>query len=185
MGKDKALLPFLGEPLISRVLKRITPIADEVLITTNKPEDYRFLGLPLFEDIFPGTGALGGLLTALNFARYALVAVVACDMPFVNPGILVLASDSVSLKGIDLAIPQTEDGFEPFHAVYRQETCLPAVKKALEAGERKLISWFPSVKIATLNLEELQKLDPYQLAFWNVNTPEELALAEQLAGSIA
>jgi molybdopterin-guanine dinucleotide biosynthesis protein A len=184
MGKDKALLSFLGEPLISRVLKRIAPLADEVIVTTNKPEDYAFLGYPLFSDILPGTGALGGLLTALKFAQCDLVAVVACDMPFVNPDILALARDSITSTGVDLSIPHTEDGFEPFHAVYRRETCLPAVQQALDAGERKLISWFPSVRISTLNHAELLDYDPNQVAFWNVNTPEELLQAEQLAGSI-
>jgi molybdopterin-guanine dinucleotide biosynthesis protein A len=185
MGKDKALLSFLGEPLISRVLKRIYPLgADEVIVTTNRPGDYEFLGLPLYQDILPGTGALGGLCTALNFAQGELLAVVACDMPFVNLDILRLARDSVISTGVDLSIPRTEDGFEPFHAVYRRETCLPAVQKALDAGERKLISWFPSVRISTLNHAELLEFDPLGVAFWNINTPDELLEAEQLAGSI-
>ena len=40
MGQDKALMPFLGRPLIQRVLGRLSPIADEVIVTTNRPEDY-------------------------------------------------------------------------------------------------------------------------------------------------
>lgn len=45
MGSDKALLPFLGQPLILRLLRRLASIADEVLVTSNRPESYRFLGL--------------------------------------------------------------------------------------------------------------------------------------------
>ena len=81
MGQDKALMPFLGRPLIQRVTDRLAPIADEVIVTTNHPEDYRFLGLPLFPDLKPGRGALGGLYTALSSATCESVAVVACDMP--------------------------------------------------------------------------------------------------------
>ena len=40
MGRDKALIPFLGKPLIERVLQRVAPLADEVLVTTNRPESY-------------------------------------------------------------------------------------------------------------------------------------------------
>ena len=62
MGQDKALKLFLGRPLIQRVIERLQPIADELLVTTNHPEDYAFLNLPLFTDLKPGRGALGGTL---------------------------------------------------------------------------------------------------------------------------
>jgi len=181
MGQDKGLLLLLGQPLIARVMARVASLGDEVLVTTNRPEAYRFLGVPLFEDIYPGMGALGGLYTALNVARHPLVAVVACDMPFASPEILAAARERLLEAEVDVVIPQSEDGYEPFHAVYRRDICLPAVKDALEAGERRLISWFPAVKVSTLSAEEASRLDPLQLAFWNLNTPEELRQAEQMA----
>ena len=58
MGKDKALMSFLGRPLIQRVVDRLSPIADEIIVTTNRPENYTFLELPLFPDLKPGRGAL-------------------------------------------------------------------------------------------------------------------------------
>jgi molybdopterin-guanine dinucleotide biosynthesis protein A len=64
MGEDKALKPFLGRPLIQRVIERLALMADEVLVTTNRPEAFAFLNLPLFPDLKPGR-ALGGLYTAL------------------------------------------------------------------------------------------------------------------------
>jgi len=181
MGQDKGLLLLLGQPLIARVMARVASLADEVLVTTNHPEAYRFLGVPLFEDIYPGMGALGGLYTALNAARHPLVAVVACDMPFASPEILAAARQHLLDAEVDVVIPQSEDGYQPFHAVYRRDICLPAVKDALEAGERRLISWFPAVKVATLSAEVASRLDPLKLAFWNLNTPEEFQQAEQMA----
>ena len=181
MGQDKGLLLLLGQPLIARVMARVASLADEVLVTTNHPEAYRFLGVPLFEDVYPGTGALGGLYTALTVARHPLVAVVACDMPFASPEILAAARQRLLEAEVDVVIPQSEDGYEPFHAVYRRDICLPAVKDALEAGERRLISWFPAVKVATLSPEEAFRLDPLKLAFWNLNTPDEFKQAEQMA----
>ena len=68
MGKDKALIPFQGQPLISRVIQRVLPVASEILITTNKPQDFDFLPYTLITDIIPGRGALGGVYTALNAA---------------------------------------------------------------------------------------------------------------------
>jgi molybdopterin-guanine dinucleotide biosynthesis protein A len=180
MGQDKGLLVLGGKPLITRVLERVAILADELLVTTNQPENYRFLGLPLYPDVYSGTGALGGLYTALATASQPLVAVVACDMPFVSPAILELARDRLVETGSDVAIPRTAEGYEPFHAVYRRESCLPAVEHALLFGERRLISWFQEVRVAVLEEVELRELDPEGLAFWNLNTPEELRQAERL-----
>ncbi|HLE13145.1 MAG TPA: molybdenum cofactor guanylyltransferase [Anaerolineales bacterium] len=183
MGQDKGLLLLQGKPLITRVLARVAFLADEILVTTNQLSDYQFLSLPLYPDLFPGTGALGGLYTALHAAQEPLVAVVACDMPFVNPAILELARDRLLETGVDVAIPRTDEGYEPFHAVYRKEACLPAVEKALQAGERRLISWFADVQVLTLEEALFGPLDPQGLAFWNLNTPEEFQHAELLIAS--
>ena len=53
MGRDKGLVMFLGKPLIQRVIDRVQHTADEVLVTTNNPEGYSFLGLPLYADLIP------------------------------------------------------------------------------------------------------------------------------------
>jgi molybdopterin-guanine dinucleotide biosynthesis protein A len=181
MGQDKALIPFLGEPLIQRVVRRVAMLADEILVTTNKPEAFGFLQVPLVADILPGNGALGGLYTALYAASHPLVAVVACDMPFVNPQILSAARCLLEESGADVAIARTEDGFEPFHAVYRRETCLPQVKAALDSSKRHVDAWFSWVKIHYLEPAEILPYDPDRLAFLNVNTPEELRNAERTA----
>lgn len=184
MGQDKALLPFLGESMLERVMKRVNPLGDELYVTTNHPERFLDFGVPMIQDELPGKGALGGLLTALSAAQFSTVIVVACDMPFVNPEILADASDQLHSKQADVVIPLTEKGYEPLHAVYRRETCLPAVRSALAAGERRLISWFPSVKVIQIAKDDLIKFDPARIAFWNVNTPEDLHQAEELASQL-
>ena len=178
MGHDKALMPFLGRPLIQRVVDRLTPIADELLVTTNNPDDYQFLGIPLFRDLKPGRGALGGLYTALSSATGEAVAVVACDMPFASASLIEAAGRLLLQEETDVVIPDSGDGLEPLHAVYRRETCLPAIESAIEADQWRLISWFPQVKVRILQPDEIKAYDPSGLAFWNLNTPEEFAEAE-------
>jgi molybdopterin-guanine dinucleotide biosynthesis protein A len=182
MGENKALKPFLRRPLIQRVIERVAPAADELLVTTNQPEDYTFLNLPLITDVKPGRGPLGGLYTALISAKYSSVAVVACDMPFASAPLLVAAAGLLSQDKADVVIAETSEGFEPMHAVYRRGTCIPAIESAIEANQWRVISWFPRVSIRKLTPEELGRYDPDGLAFWNVNTPEEFADAEQRAG---
>jgi molybdopterin-guanine dinucleotide biosynthesis protein A len=181
MGENKALKPFLGHALIQRVIDRIRPIADEVLVTTNQPEAFAFLGLPLFPDLKPGRGPLGGLYTALVSAKNPIVAVVACDMPFASAPLLVAAADLLVQEEADVVIARTAEGFEPLHAAYRREKCIPAIESAIESDQWRMIAWFPSVKVRTLLTEEIQKYDPEGLAFRNVNTPDEFAEAERHA----
>ena len=181
MGEDKALKPFLGRPLIERVIGRLAPIADELIVTTNRPEDYRFLELRLTPDLKPGRGALGGLYTAIASASHPLVAVVACDMPFASPVLIEAASRLMVQEEADVVIARTEAGYEPIHAVYRRDSCLPAIEAAIGADQWKVIAWFPQVKVRVLTSDELKQFDPDGLAFWNVNTPEEFSKAEQLA----
>ncbi len=174
-------MPFLGQPLIVRLLDRLKPLADELLITTNRPEAFAFLNLPLAPDILPGRGALGGLYTALHAAKGHQVAVVACDMPFINPVLLAAQRDLLLAAGADVVIPRSPHGLEPLHAVYRRQNCLPALSEALESGQQRVISWFPSVKVREMTPEEIAPYDPDFYAFRNVNTPKSFLQAEQLA----
>ena len=181
MGEDKALKPFLGKPLIQRVVERLNPIADELIVTTNRPTDYTFLNTRLVADLKPGRGALGGLYTAIASASHEYVAVVACDMPFASQNFFESAHRLMVKEEADVVIAKTDEGYEPLHALYRRATCLPAIEAAINEDKWKVIAWFPQVKVRTLSLEELKIFDPSGLCFWNVNTPEEFEKAEQLA----
>ncbi len=191
MGEDKALKPFLGRPLIQRVVERLSPVADELIVTTNRPEEYGFLNtstgsvqrLRLIPDLKPGRGALGGLYTAIASATQPIVAVVACDMPFASTSLIEAMSRLLVENEADVVIAKSEEGYEPLHAVYRRETCLPAIESAIDAGQWKVIAWFPKVKVRVLTSEEIKSSDPDGLAFWNVNTPEEFAEAEKIVTS--
>lgn len=180
MGQDKALMPFLGRPLIERVIAQVRSIGDEILITTNHPEKYAYLGMRCIPDVYPGLGALTGLYTALWAAHYPLVAVVACDMPFASPELFQEERLALIAEDVDAVVPLWEKGSEPFHAVYRRETCLPAVKAALDAGEKRLISWFPRAKVTTY-LGKMGDFRKYGTPFENINTPEEFRAAEERA----
>lgn len=187
MGKDKALLPFLGRPLIQWIIERVSILSGEILVVTNQPENYHFPGIRLVQDIFPGRGSLGGLYTALQASRAdidSLVGVVACDMPFVDTKLLEAEIKKLINGPFDAVIPLSEHGSESFHAIYHRSSCLPAIEKSLQAGKWRVNSWFPEVHIYHMPSEETIIYDPNRLAFMNINTPAELALAEKFAERI-
>jgi molybdopterin-guanine dinucleotide biosynthesis protein A len=84
----------------------------------------------------------------------------------------------------DVVIAKTDEGYEPFHALYRRETCLSAIESAIAADQWKVISWFPQVKVRTLMPDEVKSFDSSGLCFWNLNTPEEFVEAEKRAQHI-
>ena len=176
MGKDKALILFNGIPLIQHVFNRISPIADEIIVTTNNPDAYSFLDARLVRDLRLGRGALGGLYTALSSAKHDLVAVVACDMPFASLQIFRLARKLLLTHEADAVVPKTEYGYEPLHALYRRDACLTPIKNALDADKWKMISWFEQVEIHALKVEN-------DGIFQNLNTPQDFAKAEALLPS--
>src|SRR6185503_1031461 len=120
-------------------------------------------------DLKPGRGALGGLYTAIASAKHPLVAVVACDMPFASANLLEAESSLLLEEEVDVVIPRSDEGYEPRHAVYRRESCLPAIDAAIQADQWKVVSWFPQVKVQVLTFDEIKRYDLLGLAFWNVN----------------
>jgi molybdopterin-guanine dinucleotide biosynthesis protein A len=181
MQQDKALMPFLGQPLIARQAARLKEAGQTVIVITNQPQAYAFLGLPMYSDLLPGSGLLGGLYTALSVVSSPLMAVVACDMPFLQPHLLLAQRDLLLREDADVVVPRSPSGLEPMHMVYRRAACLPAVQAALEQGERRMISWFRAVRVREMSPEELAACDPQFTSFVNVNTPEEFQAAEALA----
>lgn len=175
MGRDKGLVELAGRPLIAHVLDRLQGLADDVVVTTNAPRDYAFLGVRLASDAVPGAGALPGLATALEAARGDRVMVVACDMPFVRPSLMAHLLDLA--READVAIPRREGEYEPLLAVYRR-TCLAAIQAALAAGQARMISFFPAVRVRPVEAAEWERVDPDGRSFFNVNTPDDLQRAE-------
>jgi molybdopterin-guanine dinucleotide biosynthesis protein A len=181
MGQDKALMPFLGRPLIQRLLERLAGLADEIILAANQPEKYAFLGLPVYADLLPNRGALGGLYTSLSAVHSPWMAAVACDMPFASLDLFEYERGLLAGEDVDAVIPRGPHGMEPLHALYRCETCLSAIRSALDAGEWKLIGWLSTVKVRYVLPAEIAEIDPTGLAFWNLNTPGEFKGAEERA----
>lgn len=186
MGQSKATVPFAGRPLICRLVERLGPVADDLIITTNEPERLAFLHaeFPQFRiqlvcDAFNVRGALPGLYTALQAARNPYVAVVACDMVFASASLVVAEALAMNESGADVVVPVNKHGFEPFHAMYRRMGCLPAVRAALDRGERRAQGFFSKVNVCEFPQERVLEVEPMGGCFINANTPEELRAIEE------
>jgi molybdenum cofactor guanylyltransferase len=179
MGTNKALSVVGGKRIIDRIIERVRGLGGELLIIANLPEDYADLGLPIHGDLIPGKGPLGGLYTAITTAQAEYVLAVSCDQPFLNVRLLQYLIDQ--RHGWDVVVPLAADGYpQSMHAVYGQG-CLPAIQNCLAADKLKMIGFFGDVRVRTVAGEEIERIDPARHSFINVNSPEDLRQAEQIA----
>ncbi|MCX6054057.1 MAG: molybdenum cofactor guanylyltransferase [Chloroflexi bacterium] len=181
MGQNKALMSFQGIPLIQRIKNRVTPAAEEIIVIANEAADYHFLELPVYPDQIPGSGVIGGLLTSFYRITKPFVAPIGCDLPFISTLLLEEELRIILESGADIVIPQSEKGLEPLCAIYRKDTCLPWIEKAISRGDRRIVSWFGQVKVKVLSPPEVQQIDPNPYIFLNINNPEDFKQALELA----
>lgn len=186
MGRSKATVPFAGRPLICRLIERLAPVADDLVITTNEPENLVFLhsmfpqyNIQLVCDEFNYRGALPGLYTALQAARNPYVAVVACDMVFASSSLVVAEALAMKESDADVVVPVNKHGYEPFHAMYKRMACLPAVRAALAKGDKRAQSFFGDVNVLEFPQSKVLEAEPMGGCFINANTPEELHALEE------
>lgn len=181
MGTDKSFVTLLGKPLIEHLLDRLADLGeDERILITNRPDDYAALGLPMFADVLPDKGSLGGIYTAITYSQSEYTLVIACDMPFANPALLKY------IMGLcdgthDVIVPRVDGYPEGLHAIYSQ-ACLAPIRKRLDADQLKVMGFYSDVRVRYLDEAEYQSFDPKGLSFFNVNTPQELEEARRLAG---
>ncbi len=170
MGRDKAFLELNGRPLVQIVVERMVQVCAEVLIVTGDVQPYAGLGVPVVKDRFRGVGVLGGLHAGLEAASHELTLAVGCDMPFLDPNLL--RAFAGWAEGFDVALLRRGEYVDPLHGAYRR-TCLPAIETAIRAGDRRIISFFPHVRVRYVTLEDVAPFDPDLRSFRNVNTPQE------------
>ena len=183
MGIDKALLAVDGEPLVVRVVGVVRTVCAHTLVITNRPETLTEVGLPsdvvILADEVAYQGPLGGLATAMAAAEDEWVLAIAADMPHLEPAVIRALWDV--REGVDMVLPVGEKGPEPLLALYRVAACLPAARAALATGRRRIVALSATLRVAELPLEALRAVDPDLRSLLNVNTPEDLAEARDVA----
>jgi molybdopterin-guanine dinucleotide biosynthesis protein A len=165
MGRDKALLPFRGRPLISTVAEAVERAAGSATLVGNSVLG-EATGFPAIPDLYPGEGPLGGILTALRHTAAEWNLIVACDMPGLDAAFLSGLLAAAGSGAVAAVVPYGPSGHpEPLCAVYRRDA-LAALERAFAAGIRKVTAAFEGLEIHRYPVTEVTPLQ-------NVNTPED------------
>lgn len=171
MGRDKALLPWGGSDLLGHALARLRAVTGDLRILCGPEERYRDRGLPVEVDLVRDAGPLAGLLTGLTAASGRPGLFLAVDLPRVPVGLLRRLVERA--EGCDAVVPVSRRGAEPLCAVYASG-CLEPVRRRLAAGELKMTSFWPDVRVREVGPDELAEFGDPEDLFRNLNTPADL-----------
>ena len=176
-GGDKGLLTLGSGTILSNVIARLEPqVADLALNANGDAARFASLGLPVISDSISGfAGPLSGVLAGLDWAAEkgaSHIVTAAADTPFfpcdLVPQLLLAAQNA----GTNIAVARTKDGRHPTFGLW--PTALrDDLRAALSDGLRKVVLWTDKHGAATAHF-------PDDAAFFNVNTPEDLATAQAM-----
>jgi molybdopterin-guanine dinucleotide biosynthesis protein A len=179
-GRPKGLERVGGRRVIDRVADALREAADDLLLIANDPVSREWLpDIPTANDVRMNCGSLGGIHAAIVRAA-APVLVVAWDMPFVPPALLRRLRDGGVRADATLPESGSRRGLEPLCAYY-SPSCVPAIERRLDEGDMRVVSFFDDVRVERVPEREVRMFGDPAVLFMNVNTPDDLALAERYA----
>jgi len=176
MGQDKASVTLNGLTLLQHALAALREVCRDVAIL-GKCELYGGLR-PVYEDIFPGCGPLGGIHAALSNSQTEFNLIIAVDTPFLSPEFLSYLADKAIDSGAVVTAPEIDDYTQPLCTVYSLDF-LPTAEHALKVGNYKIVPLFPPGRTLVIKEAELRQFAFAADMFENLNTPEDLAHARR------
>jgi len=168
MGRDKAGLPAGAGTLLERIVARLSPAVDQVIVVGGPPltvTDVRWV-----PDVRPGAGPLAGLAAGLGAMPGELGWAVACDLPDVEARLGDVLFDSAG--DMDAVVPRLDGEPQGLCAVYRRSLA-PRIEAMLDTGERRVTALLDVVRVRYLDAAELRHVDPELGSFRNLNTPDD------------
>ena len=174
-GGDKGLLPLGDSTILGHVTRRLAPqVAGLALNANGDPARFAALGLPVVPDSMAGfAGPLAGVLAGLDWAAETGVTHIvtgAADTPFLPHDLVSRLKAAASPAG--LALAASPSGRHPTFGLW-PVALRDDLRAALEGGLRKVVLWTDAHGAGTAAF-------PDDTAFFNVNTPEDLATAEAM-----
>ena len=176
MGQDKAAVTLNGRTLLEHALAALREVCRDVAIL-GRNELYGSLA-PVYEDIFPGCGPLGGIHAALSNSHTQYNLIIGVDTPFLAPGLLSYLVQRATATGAVVTTPEIDDYQQPLCTVYSLDF-LNIAEHALRVGNYKIVPLFPRDRTLVITESELKRFAFPADMFENLNTPEDLARARR------
>ncbi len=185
LGHYKALVELDGENLVQRVVSKLSFLNSDIIIVLAEgqqpPQVTGYPKLRIVTDAYPGKGPLVGIYSGLLSSESYYNLVVACDMPFLNQRLLGYMLQISA--GYDVTIPRLGNMVEPLHAVYSKK-CLEVIEKMIGEDSFKIDRLLGLVRVRYVETDKIDSFDPEHLSFFNINTEDDLKIAEGLINRV-
>jgi molybdopterin-guanine dinucleotide biosynthesis protein A len=165
----KGFVEVNGTSIIETNIELLKGLTGNVVISTNAPERYFRLGLPLIGDVTESLGPMSGIFSALYCTGDEEVLAVASDMPFINPDLVRLVMD---MRAGDATVPVFGGRPEPLPAVYSR-SLLGTMEALIKENRTSLTRMLNKVDTHYIDEDDVSKTDPGGRSFININTPED------------
>jgi len=170
----KGLAEISGKKMIEITASLLRKHFNKVWLSTNSPEIFFYLGLPMIGDIINFRGPMTGIFSALVCTDSPAVFVAACDMPFVSDGVIEIIKNS--FKGQDAVIPVFQGSPQPLLGVYSTKI-KDQMEKRIRGKRRAMRDLLYGINVYYIQEQEVVKVDPEGRSFVNINTKEDLERA--------
>lgn len=180
LGRDKATLLLGGKPLAHWVAEALAPAVTELWLITNHPQTHLALNLPLVTDLVPFQGPLGGLATALFYARSPWVLITSVDAPFLSPRLAAALAAAAAKTTRPALVCRSQRNVEPFPGLYAVRL-LSRLQDFFLQERRTFMAFLDPQRPEVWGPEIWRTFDPEGLSFENLNQPEDLARLEARA----
>ncbi len=177
-GRNKALARIGGRRILDRLYDVFADLFDEIILVTNDPLQFLEWDLTVVTDLFALRSSLTGIHAGLFYMPHDFGFFCACDTPFLEKELVKMLLEQMD-PHTDIVMPKTAAGFEPLCAVYSKR-CLPAAQQHLEEKKLKIQWAFRSCRTKNIPEEMLRTKDADLRSFFNINTAEDLARAEEM-----
>lgn len=173
-GREKGLISIAGQTMVQHIINRFSSQASMTVISANSSLDsYQQLADMVVTDLQPEyQGPLAGIHAGMLNAKTPFMLVVPCDVPAL-PSTLIQRLSVCMTDETDVVVISIAQRMQPIIALWRTDM-VHSLESALKRGIRKVEDWVRSVRF--VELDELENQEYYL----NVNTPDDIALAEDL-----
>jgi molybdopterin-guanine dinucleotide biosynthesis protein A len=186
-GGDKALRLLGGIPLLDRIIERLRPQVDALVLNANgDPARFARYGLPVVADSVSGfVGPLAGVLAGLDWAASLrpdcpYIVSVAADAPFLPIDLVARLVGGLDAAHADLACAASGGRAHPVFGLWPVRLRENLRRAVADEGIRKVDLWTGRHRLATVSFAD-QPVDP----FFNANRPEDFEVAEGLLRAAA
>jgi molybdopterin-guanine dinucleotide biosynthesis protein A len=167
----KGLLEIHSRRIIETNIELLASLFPRVFLSTNSPELYFYLGVPMIGDIIDCRGPMTGIWSGLMNTAADQLFVTACDMPYINAILIKNIIDKYDDR-FDAAIPVYDRRPQPLLGIYSRRTA-DKMEQRITAGKRSLRDFLKLIDVFYMEEDIVRSIDPEGRSFININTYED------------